>query len=84
MLVLACNPTHLEQENSLVLKVSLGYPEKSYIKNKNKNGKTKIPKLKKKKKQVIQDYPDGKNNQQITEKPTLRILTFESLRQGVM
>lgn len=49
MLVLACNPTHLEQENSLVLKVSLGYPEKSYIKNKNKNGKTKIPKLKKKK-----------------------------------
>lgn len=67
-----------------MLKVSLGYPEKSCIKNKNKNGKTKIPKFKKKKRQVIQDYPDGKNDQQITEKPTLHILTFENLRQDVM
>lgn len=33
---------------------------------------------------MIQDYPDGKNDQQITEKPTLHILTFENLRQDVM
>lgn len=83
MLVLACNPTHLEQENSFSAQGQSRVPRKILYQKQKQNGKTKIPKLKKKK-QEIQDYPDGKNNQQITEKPTLRILTFESLRQGVM
>lgn len=82
ILVLACNPTHLEQENSFSVQGQSRVHRKNPIsKTKNKNGKRKSQNYKKKSDSRLRM---GRTISKLLKKPTLHTLTFESLRQDVM